>query len=77
MIVQLTDENEVMGLVRITNIGTDVTSDVATKEIEESWNDFNVHAEHDLDSSNVDDFVTWHNENWVTQIERIYIDLFL
>jgi hypothetical protein len=79
MIVQLSssDDQEVLGLVRIANIGNGVTSDVATEEIEESWNIFHVQAEHDLDSSNIDDFVTWNNEKWWTQIERIYIDLFL
>jgi len=86
MLVQLrdSDSQDELGLVEIKNIvgvvndaTKEVSSEQATEEITESWNDFHVQGEHDLDQYDVDDFVTWHNENWVTQIERVYIDLFL
>ena len=31
--------------------------------------------ESDLDNYNVDDFVSWHNENWVTQIKRVFVEV--
>jgi hypothetical protein len=43
------------------------------EEVEESWSEFNKDEEHELDSSSVDDFVEWHNENRLTQIERVFV----
>ena len=43
-------------------------------EVIESWGEFNRDEEHELDSSSVDDFVEWHNENRLTQIERVFVD---
>ena len=45
------------------------------EEIEESWAEFNQVEEHDLDSNSVDDFVEWHNEGRVTQIERLFVEI--
>lgn len=64
------DTNDILGLVNaMTNTQTHLEVE---EEITESWEDFNKLEEHDLDSSNVDDFVQWHNENWGSQIERVY-----
>jgi len=43
-------------------------------EIFEGWTDFNKLEETELNPQSVDDFVKWFNENYVTQIERIYIE---
>lgn len=45
----------------------------AEEEVKESWTDFNRLHEHELDNQSVDDFVSWHNENWKFQIERIFL----
>jgi hypothetical protein len=45
------------------------------EEIEESWTEFNKYEEHELDSYSVDDFVEWHNESRVTQIERVFFEI--
>ena len=60
------------GIVRVTNTDDQVDSQA---EIEESWTEFNQVEEHELDSYNVDDFVKWHNEGRVTQIERIFLTI--
>ena len=73
MYYQLTDsENgDELGIVKVTNV-----SDVANfdEEVKESWNEFHDLEEHDLDRFNVHQFVDWHNENRVTQIERIFLE---
>jgi hypothetical protein len=48
---------------------------VAEAEIQESWTEFNQVEEHELDSYSVDDFVKWHNEGRVTQIERVFVTI--
>lgn len=75
MIIQLTDSDtcENLGLIRIIS---ELNSQTAT-EITESWHDFHVLAEHNYDSGDIEDFVTWNNENYVTQIERFFVDLVL
>ena len=45
------------------------------EEIDESWIEFNQYEKHNLPSDNVDDFVKWSNENRVTQIKRIHIEI--
>jgi len=64
------DFNTTLGLV-FTN--SDSESDI--EEIKESWHDFHVLEEHELDPYDIDDFVEWHNENYVTQIERFYVTI--
>ena len=60
------------GLIKITHIDPNAAP---TEEVEESWVEFNKLEEHELDSANVDDFVQWHNENRVTQIERVFVTI--
>lgn len=60
------------GVIRVTHIDNDNNPE---EEIEESWTEFNQVEEHELDSYNVDDFVKWHNEGRVTQIERIFLTI--
>ena len=45
------------------------------EEVQESWTEFNKLEEHELDNCSVDDFVDWHNENRVTQIERVFLEI--
>jgi len=74
MLFELRDlEGETCGLIRVTHI--DPNND-PKEEINESWEEFNVNEEHDfIDCTNVDDFVEWHNEGRVTQIERIFVEV--
>jgi hypothetical protein len=49
---------------------------VAEEEIQESWAEFNKNEEHEfIDCGSVDDFVKWHNEGRVTQIERVFVTI--
>lgn len=41
-------------------------------ELFEAWTDFNKLEETDCDNESVDEFVVWFNENYVTQIERVF-----
>ena len=70
-IYQLTDfeTEEELGLINIIN-----PIDNSISELKEGWTDFNQLEETDLDITDVDDFVLWFNENYITQIERIYIE---
>lgn len=46
-------------------------------EVSESWHEFYVLEEFDdptMDNTSVDDFVSWHNEERVTQIERVFVN---
>ena len=75
MLIELRDyiSEDTCGLIRI--IQTDPNND-PKKEIEESWTEFNKNEEHELiDCANVDDFVEWHNEGRVTQIERVFYEI--
>jgi hypothetical protein len=83
MLIELRDyvSGDTCGLVRVINfvegvaeMDNDMNIVDPLQEIEESWTEFNQVEEHDLDSYNVDEFVTWHNEGRVTQIERVFID---
>lgn len=64
------DTSEDLGLIRVTNIGEVPNFE---EEVKESWNEFHLLEEHELDNSDVDEFVIWHNANRVTQIERIFV----
>lgn len=83
MLIELRDyvSGDTCGLVRVINfvegvaeMDNDMNIVDPLQEIEESWTEFNQLEEHDLDSYSVDEFVTWHNEGRVTQIERVFID---
>jgi hypothetical protein len=65
--------NDTCGIVRVINADEQVNAEA---EIQESWTDFNKHEEHDfIDCANVDDFVEWHNDGRVTQIERLFLTI--
>ena len=42
--------------------------------ISEAWEEFNKLEETDEDHTDVDAFVVWFNEGYVTQIERLYLE---
>ena len=65
------DNGDELGIVKVTNVSEVANFD---EEVKESWNEFHDLEEHDLDRFDVDDFVDWHNENRVTQIERIFLE---
>ena len=73
MLIELRDydSGDTCGLITITHVDE---NNNPLHEIEESWTEFNQLQEHELDSYSVDDFVSWHNEGRVTQIERVFID---
>lgn len=76
MYYQLNDSEsqESLGLVKI--IGNSYnTLEKATEEISESWESFNKLEEHEGDHQSVDEFVEWHNANYVSQIERIFVEI--
>lgn len=71
MLFELRDlEGESCGLVRVIHV--DPNND-PTEEIEESWQEYHVLQEHELDYYDVDEFVEWHNVGRVTQIEREFL----
>ena len=74
MYYQLTDSDngEDLGIIKVTNVGEVANFD---EEVKESWNEFHVLEEHDLDNCDVDEFVDWNNENRVTQIERVFLEI--
>lgn len=63
------ETSENLGLVFITS---DNTGGVG--ELIEGWEDFNKLEEHEYDKNSIDDFITWFNESYITQIERIFIE---
>ena len=67
-----TDNQEVLGSVIITHSEPEVED--AVKTLHDAWNDFNRLEETDCDPYDVDEFVVWFNENYVTQIERLYLE---
>ena len=68
---QLTSNiGEDLGLIKVINLVDDFD-----EEIRESWNDFHVLEEHELDNQSIDDFVRWHNENYLSQIKRIFVEI--
>lgn len=64
------ETQEELGLVRIISEITDE----AVEELREGWNDFNTLEETEYNIWDIDLFVEWFNENYVTQIERVYIE---
>jgi len=74
LIYALTDfeTNEILGYVDF-NRHVGLTEQEAVEELIESWDDFNKLEEidSDLNSKSVSDFVAWHNEQWVSQIEEV------
>ena len=84
MLFELRDyvSGDTCGLVRVTNhvegvaeMDDDMNIIDPKEEIEDSWEEFNKLEEHELDCTSVDDFVEWHNEGRVTQIERVFVEI--
>ena len=42
--------------------------------LREAWEDFNKLEETEGDHTSVDEFIIWFNEQYVTQIERLYLE---
>jgi hypothetical protein len=66
--------NDTCGLVKVIDADANEQT-VAEEEIQESWTEFNKDEEHELDAGSVDDFIKWHNEGRVTQIERVFVTI--
>lgn len=61
------------GLVKVIDADEQIDAEA---EIQESWTEFNKDEEHEfIDCANVDDFIKWHNEGRVTQIERVFVTI--
>jgi hypothetical protein len=74
MLIELRDylSSDTCGLINVTHIDTNIDP---LEEVEESWTEFNKLDEHELAFDDVDDFVEWHNEGRVTQIERVFYEI--
>ena len=74
MLIELKDylSSDTCGLINVTHIDTNIDP---LEEVEESWTEFNKLDEHELTFDDVDDFVEWHNEGRVTQIERVFVEI--
>lgn len=46
----------------------------SSDELWEGWESFNKLEEHDLDKTDVNAFIVWFNENYVTQIDDLDLD---
>jgi len=66
------ETQEELGTVIITKEAKEVEDGAET--ISEAWESFNKLEETEEDTSDVDAFVDWFNENYVTQIERLYLE---
>ena len=69
------ETGESLGIVKQTLEG--LTDHLSTapfeEELQESWTDFNKLQEHDCNNLSMNAFVEWHNENWSSQIERVFL----
>ena len=74
MLFELRDfvSDDSCGLIKVIHVDPNNNPE---EEIKESWTEFNKDEEHELDAYSVDDFVGWHNENRVTQIERVFYEI--
>ncbi len=64
-----TETEEILGSVIVTKFNEDLTDDV-----HEAWEGFNKLEEHELDHTDIYHFVSWYNENYVSQIEELELD---
>ena len=64
-----TDTEEILGTVLVIK-----TPENNQDEVHEGWVDFNQLEEYEGDTTNVEEFVIWFNENYVTQIEILDLD---
>ena len=67
-----TETQEILGSVIVTHDAPEIEN--ASETLTEAWESFNKLEEHLGDNTNVDDFVGWFNDNYVTQIERLYLE---
>jgi len=67
-----TETQEVLGNVIITHSEQHVEDGQIA--VHDGWHDFNRLEETDGDHTDVDEFVVWFNENYVTQIERLHLE---
>lgn len=67
-----TGTEEILGSVFITKAKEEQFA--SEQELREGWEDFNKLEETECDYTNVDEFIVWFNENYETQIERLYLD---
>ena len=85
MLIELRDylSGDTCGLIKVINfvegvaeMDDDMNIIDPLAEVEESWTEFNKNEEHEfIDCASVDDFVKWHNEGRVTQIERVFVTI--
>ena len=84
MLIELRDylSGDTCGLIKVINfvegvaeMDNDMNIIDPLEEVEESWTEFNKLDEHELAFDDVDDFVEWHNEGRVTQIERVFYEI--
>jgi len=75
LIYQLHNDGETIGFVHVTNPFECKEKDISpSEEIQESWTDYFVLAEHEFDIHNVEQFVAWHNTQWVTQLKLVSVE---
>lgn len=67
-----TETEEILGSVIIIPTAKEVKS--PEDELREGWVDFNRLEETEGDHTSVDEFIVWFNEQYVTQIERLYLE---
>ena len=64
-----------LGIIKVTNATECWKKEIDHSiEVSESWDEFNRCEESEFDPEDVDSFVLWHNENRVSQIERITVE---
>jgi len=68
------ESQESMEIVHVTNPDDFPKQDNFFEEVSESWTDYNQLQEHELDPFDVDQFIEWHNAQWDSQLERIYVE---
>jgi hypothetical protein len=65
-------DGECLGAVEVTTLPSNIMSKQHIEEtLAESWNDYNRLEEHEFDPNNLNEFVSWHNRNWVVQINLL------
>ena len=67
------ETQELMGSVIITH--RESSEAEAIKDLHDGWHDFNTLEETEDDHTDVDTFVQWFNEGYVTQIDRLWLEV--
>ena len=63
------ETEEILGTVLVVS-----QPEIGGDEVHEGWTDFNKFEEHEYDIRDITLFVSWFNENYVTQIEELELD---